>query len=182
MTYLLYIKLQIADVKERFRCHIGTPVDHQRLILKENGRVICEMNDNSKMLGFYSVVSGQEIHIIDTDPFSLSRGGGLTDVSLIEKYKMSEENYDKRKGTMREFIREKRKQDPNYHVVPKPAKEDAGPPPGIDSVEGIVVEMRCEVAPGARRGIVKFVGEIPGSESGYWVRTTTSHHVPSSTS
>jgi hypothetical protein len=28
---------------------------------------------------------------LDTDPFSLSRGGGLTDTSLIEKYTMSEE-------------------------------------------------------------------------------------------
>jgi hypothetical protein len=42
-----------------------------RLILKEKGQQICEMWDNTKMLGFYSVKSGMEIHIIDTDPFSL---------------------------------------------------------------------------------------------------------------
>jgi hypothetical protein len=60
------------------------------------------MSDDTKKLGFYSVVSGNEIHIIDTDPFSLSRGGGLTDVSLIEKYRMDDEVYEKRANTMRE--------------------------------------------------------------------------------
>ena len=64
----------IAVVKEKFRTHIGTHVDHQRLVLKDQGRTICEMSDNSRMLGFYSVASGMEIHVVDTDPFSLSRG------------------------------------------------------------------------------------------------------------
>ena len=76
------------------------------------------MSDNSKMLGFYSVVSGNEIHIIDTDPFSLSRGGGLTDTSLVEKYRMTDDAYDKRKGTMRDYIREQRKIDPNFKLKP----------------------------------------------------------------
>lgn len=47
------------------------------------------------MLGFYGVQSGMEIHVIDNDPFSLSRMGGLEDVSKIQKYRMSEEDYDK---------------------------------------------------------------------------------------
>lgn len=143
------------------------------------------MSDDNKMLGFYSVVSGNEIHIIDTDPFSLSRGGGLTDVSLIEKYKMSEEVYEKRAGTMREFIREQRKKDPNFKLTPKMGpgmgKADSGDvtvttqlPPGVESVAGMEVGMRCELTPGARRGTVRFVGEIPEIKAGgYWVRR---HH------
>lgn len=71
---------------------------YQRLILRQDGRDICEMADSSKKLGYFSVESGMEIHIIDTDPFSLSRGGGLTDTSLIDKYKMSDDDYSKRKG------------------------------------------------------------------------------------
>lgn len=42
-----------------------------------------------------------QIHVADDDPFSLTRGGGLEDVSLVKKYRMSEEDYDKRKGTLR---------------------------------------------------------------------------------
>jgi len=166
---------QISDVKERFRKHIGTPVEHQRLILKDQGVPICEMPDNHRMLGFYSVVSGQEIHVIDTDPFSLSRGGGLTDVSLVEKVRMTDEDYDKRKGTMREFIRNQRAKDPNYKLKPKSTPESvfegmaAAPPPGPESVEGVVVGARCEVMPGKRRGVVKFVGEVEGLKAGHWV-------------
>ena len=141
--------------------------------------MICEMSDNSRMLGFYSVASGMEIHVLDTDPFSLSRGGGLTDVSLVEKYRMSDEAYDQRKGTMRDFIRQQREKDPNYKLKPKAgpgvpgaptdAAEPAAPPPGVESVTNIAVGQRCEVMPGARRGVVMFVGELEGLKPGYWV-------------
>jgi tubulin-specific chaperone B len=129
----LDLHLSIADVKGKFRTHIGTHVEHQRLILKDQGRIICEMSDNTKMLGFYSVTSGMEIHVIDTDPFSLSRGGGLTDTSLVEKYRMSDEVYDKKSGTMRDFIRKKREANPDFKlpnsVVKAPKDPNAEPPP-----------------------------------------------------
>ena len=167
------LHLTISEVKEKFRLHIGTPIDFQRLVLKDNGRVIGELNENNKKLGYYSVVSGMEIHIIDTDPYSLSRNGGLTDVSLVEKYKMADEVYDKRKGSVREYIKEQRKKDSKFSMVMGNKDKDTvvttEPPPGVESVEGITVGSRCEVKPGARRGVVKFVGPIPNSESGYWV-------------
>lgn len=109
---------KIEAVKEKFRTHIGTPVEYQRLILRSGGEYICELNDNKRMLGYYSVSSGMEIHIIDTDPFSLSRGGGLTDTSLVQKYTISEDAYDKRKGTIRDYIREQRKIDPSFKLKP----------------------------------------------------------------
>lgn len=170
-------------MKDKLRTHIGTAPDHQRLELRQYGTKLRELSDNNRKLGFYSVESGMEIHVIDTDPFSLSRGGGLTDISLIEKHRMADEDYDKRKGTIREFIREKRKVDPNYKLKPKstPATAMAGAAaggvdiestaPGLESVEGITVGARCEVQPGARRGTVRFVGEIPElRKGGYWVR------------
>lgn len=179
----LDLHMSIETVKEKFRTHIGTHVDHQRLILKDCGRTVCEMSDNTRMLGFYSVVSGNEIHVIDTDPFSLSRNGGLTDVSLVEKYRITDENYDKRTNTIRQYIKDQRKKDPNFKMRPKstPATAgaagfaagqqgvDEGPPPGPESVEGLVLEARCEVMPGARRGVVKFIGESEALKAGHWV-------------
>jgi len=70
-------------------------------MLRDQGHDICELADNTKMLGYYSVTSGMDIHVIDMDPFSLSRGGGLTDVSLVQKYRMSDDEYSQRKGSMR---------------------------------------------------------------------------------
>jgi tubulin-folding cofactor B len=138
------------------------------------------MNDNSKMLGFYSVQSGMEIFVIDNDPYSLSRNGGLTDVSLVEKYKLSDEAYDQRKGTMREWIKEQKKKDPKFKIGakgPTTGDETAENKPslaeeyGADSVQGIEVGQRCEVEPGERRGTVRYVGEIviEDKSKGYWI-------------
>ena len=173
----LNLHMTIERVKERMKLHIGTPIEHQRVILKDAGRVIGELSDNNKKLGFYSVVSGNELHVIDTDPFSLSRGGGLTDVSLVEKYRMTDEDYDQRKGTLREHIREKKAADPKWKmkmggtttlgqggagfqkmndtVDGAPIPEE---PTGPETVEGITVGSRCEIQPGARRGEVMWVG------------------------
>jgi len=38
------------------------------------------------------------LHIIDLDPSSVTSGGWLEDTSLVEKYKISDEAYDKRDG------------------------------------------------------------------------------------
>lgn len=38
------------------------------------------------------------MQVQDSDPNSLSAGGWLEDVSLVKKYEISEEDYDKREG------------------------------------------------------------------------------------
>lgn len=41
------------------------------------------------------------LHIVDTDPTSLSANGWLEDTSKVEKYVMSEDDYNKRDNTYR---------------------------------------------------------------------------------
>ena len=53
-------------------------------MLKDGGQPIAHMDDDSKMLGYYSVESGMEIHIIDTDPFSQITTKALEDTSQSE--------------------------------------------------------------------------------------------------
>ena len=152
--------------------------------MRKNGDAIGELSDDNKMLGYYSVTSGMEIHVLDTDPYSLSRGGGLTDTSLIEKYKMTEEAYDQREGTLRDYIRKQKAINPNFKMKPKVkdglnesstftpmggGDSSMDPPPGPESVEGITIGSRCEVYPGARRGTIRYIGEVDGLKSGYWV-------------
>lgn len=38
------------------------------------------------------------MHVIDLDPSSVTSGGWLEDTSLVEKYKISEDDYNKRDG------------------------------------------------------------------------------------
>jgi len=173
------LHLTISEVKDKLRKHIGTPPEFQTLVLKHNGHVLRELSENSRMLGFYSPESGMEVHIKDSDPYSLSKNGGLTDVSLIEKFKISDEQYDKRKDTVRSWIKKKKAENP-FFKPPKVGEamgEQAAAASctsscddcGAESVNGMTVGDRCEVQPGARRGTVKFVGEVEQLQPGYWV-------------
>jgi tubulin-folding cofactor B len=178
----------VLDVKIRLTKHCGTPAQDMRLILRDGeGRDLCAMDDDDRPLGFYSVQNGHTIHIIDTNPYSLSAGGGLEDTSLVKKYEMSDEEYNKRKNTLRAYKREQLKKDPNFKFdFSKHAGKGAGAKgeggeaksdaaaapkahPGPESTAHITVGMRAEVAPGARRGEVMFVGAIYGMPPGHWV-------------
>jgi len=169
----------IENVKHKLYTHIGTKPHYQRLSLYDGDRYLYPLDDNSKMLGYYSVENGMRIHIHDSDPHSMSKDGGLEDVSKIQKYRMSEEDYDKRKGTLREWIKNEKAKDPNWKMKPMNQKGDEATPTvqeeydtSIESVSHIKMGERCECQPGARRGIVSFVGEVEGLKEGYWVGVT----------
>lgn len=125
-------------------------------------------------LAAYGVQNGQTIHVNDLDPHSLSKNGGLEDVSQIEKYRMTEDEYDKRENTLRSWKRKLLATDPEraYELFPslRPNVPDGCPPvEDIASVEGIEIGQRCECRPGARRGTVAFIGEVTALGLGYWV-------------
>jgi len=173
----------IAEVKRKLFTHNGTGVEHMELHLRAaDGTTLCRMLDDDRPLGYYGVENGMEIHVVDTDPFSLSRDGGLDDVSKIAKYRMTDEDYDKRENTLRAYKRKMLEKDPTFKFVPanrRPAAagagDEAGGAGGPDytleaCVEGIEVGARALVAPGARRGTVAWVGkDVSGLAAGYWV-------------
>lgn len=43
------------------------------------------------------------LHIVDTDPLSLSANGWLEDTSKVQKYEMSDQAYAERENTYRKF-------------------------------------------------------------------------------
>lgn len=186
------LHMTIYEVKSKIYRHSGTKADYQKLMLKGyDGEMMYELSDNTKMLGYYSPESGMTIHVVDLDPHSLSKYGGLEDVSLVEKYRMTDEEYDSRNGTLRQWKREQLALDPNfkykhpvlYGTEEAPESKDGVSedfePPTIESVEGMKAGMRCQVKPGDRRGEVMWVGEyqdkakkgfsIPLKARGYWV-------------
>ena len=67
--------MSIDSVKSNLCFHCGTPPSAQQLQLKdERGRLLACLDDDSRKLGFYSPRDGYTLHIIDTDPTSLSGG------------------------------------------------------------------------------------------------------------
>eukprot|EP00242_Pyramimonas_sp_CCMP2087_P017712 CAMPEP_0198210814 /NCGR_PEP_ID=MMETSP1445-20131203/22460_1 /TAXON_ID=36898 /ORGANISM="Pyramimonas sp., Strain CCMP2087" /LENGTH=286 /DNA_ID=CAMNT_0043884969 /DNA_START=117 /DNA_END=977 /DNA_ORIENTATION=+ len=171
----------IERVKERLQSHCGTSPSMMQLQLKDySGQVVYDMADNTKMLGYYSPEDGWGIHIIDLDPMSLSRGGWLEDVGLVEKYEISDEDYYKRENNFRKYKEEKLRADPTWSIKKQMAiqrgQEYVPPEPVMDPdhmaefAAGMEVGLRCEVNPGGKRGEVKFVGKAEkGLPLGYWV-------------
>ncbi|GMH90290.1 hypothetical protein TrVE_jg4794 [Triparma verrucosa] len=140
---------KIEELKFRIHRQTGTPPDYQKLLIKQAGQVIGEIGpDDSKMIGFYGIESGMEVHCVDLNPYSASANGGYEDVSKIKKYKMSDEEYEKRKGTLRDWAKKQKQKDATF-TLERHAKEHAAmveanryykqtgeAPPGFSFVDG----------------------------------------------
>lgn len=76
------------------------------------------------MLGYFNLPHGANVHCIDIDPHSKSAGGAYEDTSLVEKFTLTDEEYNKRKGTLRDWSRQQKEQDPDFSLR-KHAREHA---------------------------------------------------------
>ncbi|XP_027771671.1 tubulin-folding cofactor B isoform X2 [Solanum pennellii] len=157
--------MSVEAVKDKLWKKCGTSVNSMSLELyDETGAKISVLSDNTRPLGFYSPLDGYRLHVIDLDPASVTSGGWLEDTSLVEKYTISEEAYEKLGGTFRKF------------KETLPLKQPPGQESKIsdnkyreDLCANIKIGDRCEVEPGERRGTVKFVGQAETLAPGFWV-------------
>jgi tubulin-folding cofactor B len=125
---------------------------------------LCTMSNELESLAHYGPQEGYTIHVVDSAPSSLL--AQFEDVSQVEKYTISEEEYDKRDDTFRKFKNQMQAVDPNFMKKPVsviPAdfqKEEA---------DQVTVGQRTEIIIGSRRGEVRFIGLIPELAPGYWI-------------
>ncbi len=82
----------------------------------------------------------------------------------MQKYEISEEDYDKRDDSVRKF-KQKLAKDPNYQQYLKENQSETYEEQALL----ITLGSRCLLGDGFRRGAVKFVGKIPELGQGYWV-------------
>lgn len=107
----------------------GTPPHMQHLQLKttDGGTIFYEISpetESERKLGYYNMPLGANVHCVDIDPHSSSAGGAYENTSLVEKYKMTDEEYDKRKGTLRDWGRRKKEENPDFSLM-KHARQHA---------------------------------------------------------
>eukprot|EP00181_Compsopogon_caeruleus_P006449 CAMPEP_0184681154 /NCGR_PEP_ID=MMETSP0312-20130426/4106_1 /TAXON_ID=31354 /ORGANISM="Compsopogon coeruleus, Strain SAG 36.94" /LENGTH=256 /DNA_ID=CAMNT_0027131789 /DNA_START=100 /DNA_END=870 /DNA_ORIENTATION=- len=143
----------VESLKMRIYRATGTRPGRMQLVMKTSkGNTVCRLEEG-KTLGSYDPQDGFILHVEDVDEFSLSRGGWLDDTSLVDKYVMDEESYNKRAVSVRRFKEERQR---------ALVEEAEGA-----SQEGAVRELpqvgqRCVVSPGDRRGEVRYVGDDQG--------------------
>lgn len=158
------LQMSVEAVKEKLWKKCGTSVNSMSLELyDDNGAKIAELSDNSRPFGFYSPLDGFQLHIVDLDPSSVTSGGWLEDTSLVEKYKISDEAYEKRDGTFKKF------KEKLAHQKPSCASTKVADNYMEDLCANIKVGDRCQVEPGEKRGVVKYVGQAENLGPGFWV-------------
>ncbi|KAK7279108.1 hypothetical protein RJT34_24152 [Clitoria ternatea] len=157
------LQLTIEGVQEKLWRKCGTSVNSMHLELHDSVGKVADLVDNSKPLGFYSPLDGFRLHVVDLDPSSVTSGGWLEDTSLVDKYEISEEAYNKRQDTFRKYKHKLASQIPSTAEgkIPDSSMEDL--------CANIKVGSRCEVEPGAKRGVIKFVGRAESLGTGFWV-------------
>jgi tubulin-folding cofactor B len=122
---------RLLDVKHKIHQKTGTAPHFQTLQLKCSGEIIMEIDAHNESydqykLGYFFgdelMNCGLEVRCIDTNPLSGSSNGQYEDTSLVKKYKMTDEAYDKRKGTLRDWGREQKERDEGFSLA-KHARE-----------------------------------------------------------
>lgn len=183
MEIRLDLQMTVAAVKQKLMSHTGSSPSSMQLQLQdETGRLLGQMSDNERMLGFYSPYDGCIIHVIDTDVSSKSASGWLEDTSKVQKYVMSDEDYAKRENTYKQFKMMKQKEDPEWTAEKELCQRKGIPyqaPKQSTKIEDdnhMAAEAatlhpgsRCEVNPGGKRGLIRHVGRCQGLPKGYWV-------------
>jgi len=155
----------ICEIKLSLVKRVGTSVDSMQLQLRNRqGQKVAEMDDDLKCLGYYSPEDGFSIHVIDLDPSSIVAQIG--DVSKVEKYVMSDEDYEQLPTSMRKFLRNLRENNPELfaksNIVTDPDFEK-------DIADNIKVGDRCMMVNDNHRGEVKYVGRCPDLGQGFYV-------------
>eukprot|EP01059_Diplonema_ambulator_P036241 TRINITY_DN8970_c0_g1_i1.p1 TRINITY_DN8970_c0_g1~~TRINITY_DN8970_c0_g1_i1.p1 ORF type:complete len:262 (+),score=72.19 TRINITY_DN8970_c0_g1_i1:55-840(+) len=160
--------ITISEMKWKIQTHFGTDSCLMILQLKDrNGQMLYDNMDDDKMLGYYSPMDGQIVHAVDLDPNAKQKVRSWTDVSLVEKYEISEEDYNKRENTVRA---QKLARMEKLRAEGKlPEQKVADPEAFADEAANMKPEDRCIVFPGDRKGTVRYVGKIPELKAGYWV-------------
>jgi tubulin-folding cofactor B len=155
---LVWPTMTIFELKEKLHRHCGSGVSFVDLYLRRGHGTsdTVYLADEDKTLGYYGAQNGMHLHMVDNDVNSISANGWLENVNLVEKYEISEEDYDKRENTIRNYKKKMVEKDPTFKFF---RKEDTQPKKDVDwSIYEI--GARCEVNPGGRRGTIKYCGPL----------------------
>lgn len=161
----------ISDIKDRLSRIAGTNI--QYMTLKLNNQIELS-DDHATLLQYTPNITGDTIYIIDSDPYSNARNGAYEDTSQVQKYVMSDDEYNKRENSVRAFKQAqklKRQQDEaaglitpsitKYNMSTQQRDSEYGLESDADIRQRIHINDRCNVSPGDRRGTVKYIGYVP---------------------
>lgn len=162
--------MRIAELKGKLEMIMGAPPAFMDLeLFSVSDQFLQKMDDNEALLGSYPVDDNCRIHVIDRSGGQL---GEFNDVSKVEKFEISDQDYDKRTDSARAFM--KKQQIGQYNEEELAKKKEALAARNKEqeaAAEAISVGSRCKVqVPGqpTRLGTVMYVGTTD-FKPGTWV-------------
>ncbi|KAF9016179.1 hypothetical protein BDZ89DRAFT_1104043 [Hymenopellis radicata] len=164
----LELHTTVEQLKGKLELITGIPVANQiiKLYNSENDpTVLAELSDDTKPLGFYGLRSLQLLKVDDLNP-SATLTGQLTDVSQVDKFELTNAEYEARADTVLAF----KQRNKVGRFAPKDQTKATTPEIDVN----IPIGSRCEVesteAGFSKRGTVRFVGLTKfGTGEGVWV-------------
>ncbi|KAF9165474.1 hypothetical protein DFQ26_009927 [Actinomortierella ambigua] len=159
--------LTIESVKARLEPITGVSPAFQQLQLHKDGVFVTSMEgDPNAMLGSFPIEDYWTIHVIDTNPSKVK--GQFNDVSLVEKFEISQEEYEKRTDSVLAF--KQRNKLGRFADAASTSSASSDKDQLYDeAAQTMKVGDRCEVDLGGdsmkRRGTIKFLGKtefLPG--------------------
>lgn len=161
--------LTVAALKGKLELVTGGSAATMKLsVYNKDNQLVCDVDNDDALLGSYPIDSGMRIHVID----KCLSAGEFDDVSKVEKFEISEEEYSKRSDSVRAFKEKNRLGRFNQEQVKKREEEQREKEEQeVRKAENIKPGDRCEVrVPGqpAKRGTVRYVGPTD-FKAGVWV-------------
>jgi tubulin-specific chaperone B len=115
----------LYDLRLRIYQTTGTPPRDQHLQLFDSVDALepsmevspdqCFDNDDQvPLLSFFHQGVQGRVHCVDVNPHSTSAGGALENVNLVPKFRLSDEEYEKRRNTLRAWAKQQKAQDPKF--------------------------------------------------------------------
>jgi tubulin-specific chaperone B len=159
----------VLSVKENVEMRFGSVAAFTRLQLKDTkGAVIADLAEDMRTLGSYGVASGMVLSVIDLNPASIHKE--IESFEGVEKYVISEEDYDRLPENFRKWKKEMVRQHPHLltQTHPLPTADHLDPDFMAELATTVHLGARCKVDSGAR-GTVAFVGRVVDIAPGFFV-------------
>ena len=132
-------------------------------LYSKNNTYICGLIDDNQPLSAYNVDEGMIVEVSSSDP--KSKVFDSSDPNF-QRYELDESDYDKRPGTVREFLKKNKLGVFSGQESPKVNEDE-----GRDEADKLTLSSRCLVTvlnQPSRKGIIMYIGKTEFKE-GYWV-------------
>ncbi|XP_071519896.1 tubulin-folding cofactor B [Panulirus ornatus] len=161
--------LTIGNLKGRLELITGASAGTMNLeVFDDNDKFVCSLTDDAALLGSHNIEENYRIHVTDDS----TKMGEFDDLSNVEKFELSEDDYSKRNDSVRSFLMRNKMGKYNEEEQQKlQEQKEALEKAEEDKAKSIAVGNRCEVkvqGEPTRRGEVMYVGKVH-FKPGIWV-------------